>query len=119
MMTPNSPGRGRDGHDAVDYLAVEESPDFRELKSRHRRFVLPVAALAFVWFLAYVLLATYASDLMATPVVGRVNLGLILGLAQFATTFAITMIYVSYANRRLDPLSEKLRVELAETEAGR
>jgi uncharacterized membrane protein (DUF485 family) len=119
MMTPNSPGRGRDGHDAVDYLAVEDSPDFRELKARHRRFVLPVAGLAFLWFLAYVLLATYASDFMATPVIGRINIGLLLGLAQFVTTFAITMTYVSYANRRLDPLAEKLRVELAGTEGVR
>ena len=118
-MTPNSPGRERDGHNAVDYLVVEDSPDFRELKSRHRRFVLPVAAAAFVWFLAYVLLATYASDFMATPVFGRINIGLLLGLAQFVTTFAITMTYVAYANRRLDPLAEKLRVELAEKEAGR
>ena len=118
-MTPNSPGSDGGGARRVDYRAVEQSPDFRDLKARHRRFVLPVAALAVVWFLAYVLLATYASDLMATPVWGRINLGLLLGLAQFVTTFAITMIYVSYANRRLDPLAERLRDELAETEAVR
>jgi uncharacterized membrane protein (DUF485 family) len=56
---------------------------------------------------------------MARPVAGRVNLGIVLGLAQFVTTFAITMWYVSYANRVLDPQAASLREELdqAETEA--
>lgn len=118
-MTHTSPAAGGGGPRRIDYLAVEDSADFRELKRRHRRFVLPVAAAAVVWFLAYVLLATYASDFMATPVIGRINIGLLLGLAQFVTTFAITMTYVSYANRRLDPLAERLRDELAQKEAAR
>lgn len=118
-MTPNGPRSGGGGVGRIDYRAVEDSPDFRELKARHRRFVLPVAALAVVWFLAYVLLATYASDFMATPVWGRINIGLLLGLAQFVTTFAITMTYVAYANRQLDPLAERLRDELAAREVTR
>jgi uncharacterized membrane protein (DUF485 family) len=111
----SSDGRPTDG---VDYLAVEESPQFRELKRRHRSFVLPVAALFLVWYLAYVLLADYAHDFMATPVIGNVNVGLLLGLAQFVTTFAITMWYVWYANRKLDPLAEELRTTLASEAAG-
>ena len=46
-----------------------------------------------------------------------VTIGLLLGLAQFVTTFAITMIYVSYANRRLDPLSAELRATLEAKDA--
>ena len=108
-------GRPTDG---VDYLEVEESPRFRELKRRHRSFVLPVAALFLVWYLAYVLLADYAVDFMSTPVFGNVNVGLLLGLGQFVTTFAITMWYVWYANRKLDPLAEELRTTLAAEAAG-
>jgi uncharacterized membrane protein (DUF485 family) len=104
--------------DGVDYLQVEESPQFRELKRRHRSFVLPVAALFLVWYLVYVLLADYAHDFMATPVFGNVNVGLLLGLGQFVTTFAITMWYVWYANRKLDPLAEELRTTLAAEAAG-
>ena len=104
--------------DGVDYLRVEESPQFRELKRRHRSFVLPVAALFLIWYFAYVLLADYAHDFMATPVFGNVNVGLLLGLGQFVTTFAITMWYVWYANRKLDPLAEELRTSLAAEAAG-
>ena len=45
------------------------------------------------------------------------QIGLLLGLAQFVTTFAITMAYVSYANRRVDPLSAEIRGELEKQEA--
>jgi uncharacterized membrane protein (DUF485 family) len=59
-----------------------------------------------------VLLAAYAHDFMATPVFGSVNVGLLFGLGQFVTTFVITMAYVSYANRKLDPTAEKIRTSL-------
>ena len=104
--------------DGVDYLRVEDSPQFRELKRRHRSFVLPVAALFLIWYFAYVLLADYAHDFMATPVFGNVNVGLLLGLGQFVTTFAITMWYVWYANHTLDPISADIRADLERQEAG-
>ena len=57
----------------------------------------------FAWYLLYVLLSTYAPDFMATEVFGNVNLGLLLGLAQFVTTFVITHLYVAHANRQHRP----------------
>lgn len=74
--------------------------------------MFPLAVGFLVWYFAYVLLADYAHEFMATRVIGNINIGLVLGLAQFVTTFAITMWYVSYANRRLDPLADELRSEL-------
>lgn len=93
-------------------MAFEETPGFRELQRRHRRFVFPVVIGALVWYFAFVVVAAYAPAFMATPVFGLVNLGLLLGLGQFVTTFAITMWYVSFANRRLDPVAAELRSEL-------
>ncbi|HEV7740970.1 MAG TPA: DUF485 domain-containing protein [Pseudolysinimonas sp.] len=98
--------------DSRDYTEVAESADFRELQRRHRSFVFPLAVLFLVWYFVYVLLAAYAHDFMATPVFGSVNVGLLFGLGQFVTTFIITMAYVRYANRRLDPLAEKIQGEL-------
>jgi uncharacterized membrane protein (DUF485 family) len=106
------------GNDAQDQEAalvafpvVQESEKFRTLRSRHRRFVFPVLVLALLWYLAYVLLAGYAPAFMATPVFGHVNVGLLIGLGQVATTFIITMIYVAYANRNLDPVAAEIRAE--------
>lgn len=102
---------------AIDYEEMRRSPEFRDLKRRFRVFVLPVSLGFMAWFLAYVLLAAYAHDFMAAPVVGNINVGILMGLGQFVTTFAITMIYVRYANRRLDPIGQKIRAEL-EQQAG-
>ena len=48
---------------------------------------------------------------MSIPVWGNINIGLILGLGQFVTTFAITTWYVWYANRKLDPMADEIRAE--------
>lgn len=97
---------------AVDYRAVQQSEEFQRLRSKHRKFVFPVLGACLVWYLAYVLLAGYAHDFMSTPVFGSVNVAILLGLAQVVTTFAVTMWYVSYANRELDPIAANLRDEI-------
>ncbi len=97
---------------AIDYVAVEDSPRFRELKREHRSFVFPVAIGFLVWYFAYVLLADYAHEFMATPVLGNVNVGILLGLGQFVTTFAITTWYVHRANARFDPIAAEIRADL-------
>ena len=73
-----------------EYLAVQASPEFQELRSRLRRFVFPMSALFLLWYFAYVLLGAFAHDFMATKVWGNINVGLIIGLGQFVSTFVIT-----------------------------
>lgn len=102
----------------IDYVEVEESPRFRELKRRHRSFVWPMTAAFLLWYFAYVLLSSFAPEFMATRVTGDITIGLLLGLGQFVTTFAITMGYVAFANRRLDPISAEIRDDLEKQEAG-
>ena len=91
---------------------VQAGPEFRELRRRLRGFVFPMAAAFLLWYLAFVLLASYARELMATPVLGVINLGLVIGLAQFVSTFALTAGYVRYAERRLDPLAAHIREQV-------
>lgn len=96
----------------IDHVAVQDSNEFQELKTRFRRFVFPLSVAFLVWFLLYVLLAAYAHDFMARPLFGNINVGIVLGLGQFLTTFVITMMYVRFANRRLDPISTSIRADL-------
>ncbi len=93
----------------ASYIAVQESPEFQDLRRRYRGWVLPVAAASLAWYFGYVALAAYATDFMSTKLVGNVNVGLVLGLLQFVTTFAVTAAYVRHADRVLDPASQKLR----------
>ena len=97
---------------AVDFEKVQQEPKFQELRRRHRSFVFPMAIALLLWYFAYVLLADYAHDFMSIKVIGNINVGLILGLLQFVSTFAITMWYVSFANKKLDPIAAEMRSEL-------
>ncbi|WP_159850700.1 DUF485 domain-containing protein [Nocardia sp. CY41] len=94
---------------AAEFAEVQASPQFQELRTRLRRFVFPMTALFLLWYLGYVLLGAYAHDFMSHPVFGNVNVGLLLGLGQFVSTFAITALYVRFANRELDPRAAKIR----------
>jgi len=96
----------------AEYLAVEASPEFAELRSRLRRFVFPTTVFFLVWYATYVLLGAFAHDFMATRLWGNINVGLLLGLGQFLTTFVITGLYVRFANRELDPRAEAIRDEM-------
>jgi len=115
-MSSQSPHGGVEGS-AIDYVAVEGSPRFVELKKKHRSVVFPLALLFLVWYFVYVLLSSFAPDFMAQEVFGHITIGLLLGLGQFITTFAITMGYVAFANRTLDPISSEIRADLERQEA--
>ncbi len=91
---------------------VQASPEFAELRSRLRRFVFPMSAAFMLWYLAYVLLASYEPEFMAIKVLGNINMGLVIGLLQFVSTFVITGLYVRYADARLDPVSESIRTRM-------
>ena len=96
----------------AQFLAMQASPEFQELRTRLRRFVFPMTAFFLLWYGLYVALGAFAHDFMATRVFGNVNVGLLIGLGQFLTTFLITGLYVRFANRELDPRAAAIREEL-------
>jgi uncharacterized membrane protein (DUF485 family) len=102
----------------IDYVAVEESSRFQSLKKTQRSFIFPLAALFLIWYFVYVLLAAFAPQFMGQRVAGDITVGLIFGLGQFVTTFAITMGYVAFANRKIDPKAREIREELEKAQAG-
>lgn len=115
----SSPARGPAPHPGAapsptpeQFQAVQKSEEFGRLRSSFRSFAIPMTVAFLVWYFAYVLLSTYAEGLMSTPVLGNLNLGLLMGISQFLMTFLITWLYIRHANRNLDPIAEKLRDEL-------
>ncbi|MBP2450680.1 DUF485 domain-containing protein [Mycolicibacterium lutetiense] len=94
------------------FLAMQASPEFQELRTRLRRFVFPMTAFFLAWYALYVALGAFAHDFMAIRVFGNINVGLLIGLGQFLTTFLITGLYVRFANRELDPRATAIREEL-------
>ncbi|MGW3152422.1 DUF485 domain-containing protein [Streptomyces sp. NPDC001177] len=82
--------------------------EFTELRRRHRVLVCTMTAAFFAFYLLYVLLCTFSPDAIAFKVTGNVNFALVLGLAQFGSTFLIAWLYSRAADRRLSPLAQHL-----------
>ncbi|GED98303.1 DUF485 domain-containing protein [Gordonia crocea] len=106
-----------------EFLTAAASPEFEHLRRILLRFVFPMTAFFLVWYATYALLGAFAHEFMATQVWGRINMGIVLGLLQFVTTFAITFAYIRFADRKLDPAAEVVRQGFADgryaAEAGR
>ena len=94
-------------HDPV-YDQLHATPEFEQLRRRYRGFVFPATIAFLAWYLAYVLLSTWATDFMGTKVVGNINVALVFGLLQFATTFGLAWLYSRYSTAKLDPLAREL-----------
>ncbi|GAA1740714.1 DUF485 domain-containing protein [Nonomuraea bangladeshensis] len=101
-------------HDASVYESVRESSEFQELKRRFRAWTFPMTVAFLVWYLLYVVMSGWARGFMATKVLGDINIGLIFGLLQFVSTFLIAWAYSRHAEKKLDPIADKLRHEVEE-----
>ncbi|MFE5894415.1 DUF485 domain-containing protein [Streptomyces sp. NPDC056468] len=96
------------------YLEVQRSAAFQEVRSRYRRFVVPAVVIFLSWYVAYIVAATTAPELMARPVTGAVNVAMLAGLGQFLTTFLLTWAYARHARLRRDRAALELRWDTQE-----
>ena len=92
----------------VDWKAVEQSPEFRELIAARRRFVLPATVFYLSWYLGFILLAGYAPDFMARSVYEGLTVGYCLALSQFVMVFTLGWMYARRSARVFDPLAERV-----------
>jgi uncharacterized membrane protein (DUF485 family) len=96
------------------YERIRATDDFAELKRDYLRFVVPMTIAFMVWYLLYVVASNWAGDFMNHKLFGNINVALVWGLLQFATTFGIAWWYASFAARRMDPIADRLRHEFEE-----
>jgi len=96
----------------VDWEAIERSPEFQELVTKRRSFVLPATIFFLSYYMAFILLCGYAEDFMASSVYEGLTVGYCLALTQFVMVFALGIMYLKRADRDYDPLAERV-VEMA------
>ncbi|MCH0562591.1 MULTISPECIES: DUF485 domain-containing protein [unclassified Streptomyces] len=94
---------------AEQFTEVQESAEFGELRRSYRSFAFPLTVAFIAWYLLYVLLSNYAGGFMGTRLFGNVNVALVLGLAQFLTTFLIAWWYARHAAAELDPRAAAIK----------
>ena len=92
----------------IDWQAIEASPEFQELVTRRRSFVLPATIFFLVYYMAFILLCGYAPDFMAESVYQGLTVGYCLALTQFVMVFVLGAWYLRKADREFDPLSDRV-----------
>ena len=105
----------------VDWEAIERSPEFQELVTRRRSFVLPATIFFLSYYMAFILLAGYAEDFMGSSVYEGLTVGYCLALTQFVMVFALGIIYLRKADHVYDPLAQRVVTKAGDDggEAGR
>ena len=94
-------------HDPV-YDELHATAEFTELRRKFRSFVFPTTVAFLAWYLLYVVMSNWATDFMSKELWGNINVALVFGLLQFATTFLIAWLYARYMDRNVDPLARDL-----------
>ncbi|MFI6081925.1 DUF485 domain-containing protein [Streptomyces sp. NPDC051217] len=87
----------------AQFVEVQESAEFGELRRTYRSFAFPLTIAFITWYLLYVLLSNYAGGFMGTKLFGNINVAFVFGLGQFLTTFLIAWFYSKFASQKLDP----------------
>jgi uncharacterized membrane protein (DUF485 family) len=98
--------------EAIDWEAIERSPEFQELVHKRRSFVVPATIFFLAYYMAFILLTGYAEDFMAESVYEGLTVGYCLALTQFLMVFVLGIMYLRRADKEYDPLSQKV-VDLA------
>ncbi len=108
MTIPEHARRRQAADEDPIYEQLSHTDDFKQLRRLYRGFVIPWTAAFLVWYLLFVVLSNWAPDFMSIKLVGNINVALVFGLLQFATTFALAWFYSRYSTAKLDPLARSL-----------
>lgn len=103
VATP--PQQPNQGQSVWDRIAA--SREFKDLMAIKKTFIVPAFVFFEVYYFALPALVRYAPQLMATKVIGSVNLAYLFALSQFFVAWIIAALYVRAANN-FDRLSQDI-----------
>jgi uncharacterized membrane protein (DUF485 family) len=95
--------------DEAVWVETQNSAEFKELRKKFRNFAFPVTVAFLAWYFAYVLLTAFARDWVSTEIAPNINIAIVLGVLQFASTFLIMWLYERHSSKTLDAASDALR----------
>ncbi|MCW2883856.1 MAG: hypothetical protein JWL58_718 [Streptosporangiaceae bacterium] len=96
----------------VHYVALGRDRRFTRLHKRFAYFSLAILAVFFAWYSLYVAMSAFGRNFMNHRLTGNINVGLVFGVLEFASTFAFAWFYAHYAKTSLDPLADRIRDEI-------
>jgi uncharacterized membrane protein (DUF485 family) len=96
-------------------LDARPEPDFDDVSaleaiaSRRLRVALALTAAMLVVYFGFILLIAFAKDFLSRTVTDGLSVGMALGVLVILATWALTWIYVRWANRVYEPALDELR----------
>jgi uncharacterized membrane protein (DUF485 family) len=102
---PTHDGPTADERELVD----EDRRALDELAARRLRVALWLTGAMLVVYFTFILLIAFDKTLMGRELTDGLSLGILLGVVVVLTTWVLTWIYVSWANRRYEPELQRLR----------
>ena len=90
-----------------DWLAIERSPEFKELVGKRRKIITPLTMIWLVVSIGYLLLAAFAPGVMGWQVADGLPFAWLAAISQVILTWAITWSYLRTADSVLEPLEER------------
>jgi len=106
-MPAGAQNGGPESTESIDWIAAERSPEFQELVTRRRRFVVPCTVFFLTLYFGFVVLAGYAPDFMGESVYEGLTVGYVLALSQFVMVWGLGWWYLRKADNEFDPLAER------------
>ena len=86
-----------------DWAAAAQTPEFRELVQRRKRFVVPATIFFLAWYVGFIVLAGYAPGFMGDQfLTGGLTVGYVLALSQFVMTWGLAWMYLRKADREFE-----------------
>lgn len=80
-----------------DWTRIENEPEFRQLVTAKRRFIVPATLFFLVYYFALPLLVGYFPETMSRDVFGNINLAYLFALSQFVMAWVLMWMYVRRA----------------------
>lgn len=82
-----------------EWIAIEESADFRRLYEDKLRFIIPATIFFILYYFSLPILVGYFPGFMSTKIIGDVNIAYVFALSQFVMAWTVMYLYVKNARR--------------------
>lgn len=92
-----------------DTSKIHDLPEYTQLTRARHRIVWPLAIITIVGYFGLVLTIAFSPASLGLPIgEGVTSIGVVLGLSVIFLCFIVTGIYVYYANRVIEPLTQSV-----------
>lgn len=93
----------------ADKAKLLDDPEFRALAGAKDRISAWLTAATLLVYYGFILLIAFHRDLFGVKAVGKVTVGILLGIGVIVASFLLTGIYVRWANSKYDAMIDSVR----------